>query len=267
MTKINTEIRQTTIACLAAVGFVALVGVGIWLAIYSTRFVPTVVNRTGAAAVYLGTEMNNGANAAAVYLGSIFNQAPSSVISSVSTSTEPTIISFGVASSTVSTTTAKSTVVKPHIPVATTAGEKTENTYQISGGTSTSGLSGLPDLVVNIDNVGYLQSISTDSFIASSTIPAGSRPAVKFTVKNIGTNVSGSWRFSASIPTQTVYIYQSQLQQPLNPGDSIDYTLGFDQSSAGANKTISITANFDHLVGESNTDNNSASTAVTILGS
>ena len=36
-------------------GFVILVGAGIWLAVYSTRYVPTVVNRISAAAVYFGS--------------------------------------------------------------------------------------------------------------------------------------------------------------------------------------------------------------------
>jgi hypothetical protein len=138
------------------------------------------------------------------------------------------------------------------------------------GSTTTSAapsLFGFPDLVVSIKDIGYLATSSAESFVASSTVPFGSRPAVVFTIKNVGTNATGAWRFSASIPTQTAYIYQSQLQPPLNPGDSIDYTLGFDQANKGANKMISITANFDRTITESNPDNNSASTNITILGS
>jgi len=128
-------------------------------------------------------------------------------------------------------------------------------------------LTGLPDFIVTINEVGYLTTSTTDSFVASSTVPTGNRPAVKFTIKNVGTNTTGSWRFSASIPTQTAYIFQSQPQQSLSPGDSIDYTLGFDQANRGSNQTISITANFDHAVAESNSDNNSNSAKITILGS
>jgi hypothetical protein len=128
-------------------------------------------------------------------------------------------------------------------------------------------LYGFPDLVVNITAVGYLATTSPDSFVATSTVPASGRPAVKFTIKNIGTNVAGAWRFSASIPTQTAYIFQSQPQQILNPGDSIDYTLGFDQANRGSNQTISVTANFDHAIAEITVNNNSASASLTILGS
>lgn len=246
---VTTSSRATAIHTLAAIGFIALVGAGMWLAVYSTRYVPSIVGRVGSAAVYLG---------------SVFTPAPAPSLVVVPTSTaSSTIISFG--------TEASSTAQKPIAttqpkPIAPTPGQKTSGTYPISG-TSGATLYGYPDLIVTIKAVGYLATSSADSFTASSTVPTGGRPAVSFTISNVGTNVSGSWRFSASIPTQTSYIYQSQLQQPLAPGDSIDYTLGFDQANKGADQTISITANFDHAVTESNPDNNSASTKVTILGS
>lgn len=243
-----TPARQAAINGLAVVGFVALVVAGIWLAVYSTRFVPTIVNRVGSAAVYLG---------------SVFNPADEPTLSVVSTPTASTTISFGDSNSTTSTPTTPSRTN----PIKTTAGEKTIGVYQIDGATATGALSGLPDLVVDISSVGYLASISADSFVATSTMQSSNRPAVKFTVKNIGTNKSGQWRFSASIPTQSSYLYYSPFQQSLNPGDSIDYTLGFDQPISGSNKMISVTANFDHAIGESNTNNNSASVSVTITGS
>lgn len=247
--------RQAATTGLAVVGFIALVALGIWLAIYSARFVPTIANRFGSAAVYLG---------------SVFHKdAPSSSLVVVPTAS--TTIPFGdVEGTTTPSTTATTTEGAPitkrssHI-VKTTAGEKTATTTQI-GGTSAPSLSGLPDLTVQITSIGYLTTTSGDSFVASTTVPKGNRPAIKFTVKNIGSNVMSSWRFTASIPTQTAYLYQSQMQQALNPGDSIDYTLGFDQATAGSNKSISIVVNPDHAVAESNTGNNTATAVVTILG-
>ena len=240
----NERSRRAAERGLAVAGFIALVVAGMWLAVYSTRFVPIIVNRAGSAAVYLGSLF-------------VQNHKPSNSV--ISTSASSTIIYFGGATSTVP---AAATVKK----VATTAGTKTSSVYQISG-TATPSLSGLPDLVVYINAVGYLTSASTDSFVASSTVPSGSRPAVSFTIKNIGTNTSGQWRFSTSIPTQTAYIYQSPLQQSLLPGDSIDYILGFDQANKGTGETVSVTANFDRAAKESNTDNNSSSAKMTILGS
>lgn len=240
--------RQTAIHVLAVIGFIALVGAGMWLAVYSTRFVPSVVNRIGAAAVYLG---------------SVFTPATGPSLSVVPTPTASTTISFGDVNSTVPV---KMSTTTPAKRVPTTAGPETSGAYQI-GTTTPSSRFGLPDLIVTVGAIGYLATTSADSFVASSTVPAGSRPAIRFTIRNVGTNVAGAWRFSASIPTQTAYIYQSQPQQSLNPGDSIDYTLGFDNPIPGSEKMISVTANFDHVVAESNPNNNSASAKITILGS
>lgn len=241
--KTVTSHRQATINGLAVVGFIALVIAGIWLAVYSTRFVPAVVNRIGTAAVYLG---------------SIFTPSGGPTLSVVPTAS--TTISFGTAATTSTGTTFNNTK-----PVATNVGEKTSGTYQI-GDTETNALYGLPDLAVNSIATGYLALASTDSFVASSAVPYGSRAAVTFTIKNIGTNWSGTWRFSASIPTQTAYTYNSQPQQSLAPGDSIDYTLGFDRAKTGYDQSISITANFDNTASESNINNNSVTAKITILG-
>lgn len=254
-----TQTRRAATHGLAIVGFVILVGAGIWLAVYSTRYVPTVVNRMGAAAVYLG---------------SVFTPSTAS-LSVVPTPTASSTISSSTTGSVVDTTT---TVAEPaastQTPPATTAGEKTNTTEQISG-TTVGRLSGLPDFITTISAVGYLTTTSADSFIASSSVLAGARPAVKFSIKNIGTNVSGLWCFSATIPTQSSYLYQSQPQQSLNPGDRIDYTLGFDQAYRGVDQMISVTANIANTANtatcaraviESSADNNSASAKLTILG-
>jgi hypothetical protein len=243
--------RQTIVNSLAVVGFVVLLAGGVWLAIYSARLIPLVamngINRVGGAAVYLS---------------SFFNQAPEPSLVVVETpTTASTTISFG---DTGTDANSASSVPKPSTP---TPGPKTSGTYP-TGGTNTSlTLSGLSDLVVIINKVGYLATTSAESFVASTTVPSGSRPAVNFTIKNIGTNTTGPWRFSAVIPTQSSYLYQSQPQQSLNPGDSIDYTLGFDEASRGTEKVITIMVNFDHTVAESNTQNDTASTTLTILGS
>lgn len=237
--------HQATIQGLAVVGFIALIVLGLWLAIYSARFVPATVNRLGAAAVSLSQ---------------IFVPEKVPAITVIPFAQDNTVPS----SITVPSTT-EAAVPIPPAPAKTVPGAKSNITVPM-GSTTPTVLSGLPDLTVHIDAIGYLASSTPDSFVATSTVPTGSRPAVKFTIKNIGTNVAGPWRFSASIPTQTQFIYQSAPQQPLNPGDRIEYTLGFDQANKGIDKMISITANFDRAITESNYDNNSNSATVTILG-
>lgn len=239
--------RQSVISGLAVAGFIALVGLGMWLAVYSTRFVPTVVNQIGSAAVYIGSAF-------------IPAHKPTLTVVPVASST---IISFGQASTTPSTPV--TTPVKTKPATHTTAGSQTTPTY-ILHDTKPIAPYGLPDLSVEITTIGYLASTSANSFVASSTVPTGSLPAVSFSIRNVGTNVSGPWRFSASAPTQNAY-RQSELQQSLAPGDRVDGILALDHAIHGASQVVSITANFDNAVSETTTRNNSASTTITVLGS
>lgn len=244
--------RRAALYGFAAVGFTALVAAGIWLAIYSSRFVPDTVGSLGAAAVSLTQ---------------LFSQEQSPTLSVIQPSSGE-VISFDTSPA---TSTGISPIEKSQNKVtaqsaASVRGKETTSVVELTPKTAAA-LSGLPDLLLRIDGVGYLASSTSDSFVATTTAPSGNRTAVKFTVKNIGTNVAGPWRFSATIPTQSSYLYQSALQQPLSPGDSIQYTLGFDQANRGANQPVSLTANFDRIISESNSANNSATTSITILGS
>ncbi|HVW82914.1 MAG TPA: CARDB domain-containing protein [Candidatus Paceibacterota bacterium] len=233
--------RQTATAALAVVGFIALVALGMWLAISASRYVPGTVSRIGAAAVALG---------------SVFSPAQQPPASTASSTPSAIVIGNG-ASSTPATST-------PAVPdsVPTTPGQETSQQYQISGDTAP--LSGLPDLSVTVSAVGYLTTNSTSSFVPASSVPAGNRPAVEFTVKNIGTNAAGAWTFLASIPTTSGFVYTSLPQQALNPGDSIDYTLGFDSAAVGSGKQIMITVNSTHAVAESSYANNVATAIVNV---
>lgn len=251
MNEIGTNVpnRTTIINILAIAGFVALIGGGMWLAAYSTRYVPSVVGRMGAAAIYLG---------------SVFTPAQEPTLSVIPTAS--TTIPFGEETNPTDTLATETAVPQASKSIVPTAGKQTSKTIQIGNATTTAttpvSLSGLPDLVVTINSVGYLASTTAESFVATTTV-VGYRPAVNFTIKNIGTNMTGSWRFRATIPTTTAYLYESQPQQSLAPGDSIDYTLGFDQANKGV-QTISVIADFDKTVKESNEDNNNTSTKVTI---
>lgn len=238
--------RSAGLMALAIVGFIALVAAGMYLAVYSARYVPTTISKIGSAAVALSSVFTHGPSGLAVVPGS----------------TSTTTIPFGDSTTTTSTTT--TTPPASTGTGATTAGPETTTSTQIGGTTAPAAYFGLPDLAVNITSVGYLTTNSPDSFVAAAVVPNGYRPAVKFTVKNIGTNVAGAWRFSAVIPTTIGFQYQSVAQQPLNPGDSIDYTLGFDQATTGTGETISITANFDNAIAESNSGNDTATALVTV---
>jgi hypothetical protein len=90
----------------------------------------------------------------------------------------------------------------------------------------TTNLYGTADLAVRILSVNSLSSQQ-------------GRVAVQFEISNVGTNVApAGWMFSATLPVGYSYIYNSQTQQALYPGDRIVYTLGF--TSAINNQYCSI---------------------------
>lgn len=229
----TTTTRQTAVNSLAIVGFVALLAVGIWGAVYSSRYVPNVVGKLGTAAVYVG---------------SIFSPAEEASIATT-TPTGPTTIDFGTGTATTTATTTPATTT----PKRTTPAP----TYRVVRATTTPTYFGYADFAVSAMAIGYLNGDSTDSFMVSPTVPSGKRPAVKFSVKNIGTNQSGTWDFSATLPTTSGSNYSSDAQRSLNPGDSVDFTLAFDRAEKGSDKAVVITVNKTRNVSEINFDNNS----------
>lgn len=239
--------RMAAIHGLAVVGFIALIVLGIMLAIYSARFVPAAMSRVDSAAVYLSQVFTPASKNALT----VVPQIPFSATSTASTT----------ASNATTTTVTSPLLGNASVPVANTPGPKTTTT--INPGASTAPLSGLPDLAVTITQVGYLTGNSTDDFVGGSPVPAGSNPAVKFSVTNVGTNVSGSWNFSATLPTSNSFTYTSNPQQSLRPGEHIDFTLGFNEPQSG-NRTLTVTVDPNNQVVESNEANNSAAQAITI---
>lgn len=249
--------RDRAVKGLAVVGFVALIVMGVWVAVYTTRYIPNIIN---------------GIAGAAVYLGSVFVPAPASPGLTV-VPTASTTLSFGGGATSTATAPKKKTT--------------TGNLYggtQVSIPTQTSVAPyGLPDLSAFIDATGYMASGSY-TFVSTSTIPYGSRPEIRFTIKNVGTNISGPWRFSFTIAPASTETYRasnltctrtttsvgdgvtctSEVQQSLNPGDYIDYTLDLEQFRLGINQTYTIVANSDNTVPESSSANNTATATVTL---
>ena len=244
---INLSTRQVAVGVLAVIGFITLIGASMWLAVYSTRFVPSVVNRIGGAAVYLG---------------SVFTPSPAPGLSVVSTPTASTTISFGTASSTISTSISST----PKEPLATnwTPGTPVDITSGTVSSPAPINYYGSPDLAVEIKTVGY--TVADGNIIATTTIPAYTQSAVKFRVTNVGTNVSGPWTIRISIPERT---YEQTLNSLVPTGSNVppnEYVAYFINVAPGANRPIVITIDPKHQLSESSTANNIASTSVTILG-
>ncbi len=244
---------------LAVVGFIVLAAAGVWLAIYSTRFVPTVVNRIGSAAVYLSSVFTSPKGAS---LSVVPTLTPSSIASTTVPSTDSVVATTSVATTSAP---AASTTEKP---IQTNWVPGTPVTIT-NGATSTPVVShyyGLPDLAVDIETVGYLG--ADGNIVATTTIPAHAQIAVKFRVTNIGTNPSGSWAMNIAIPSAGAFASQTfDALESLVPTQPSEYVARFDNIPGGTNWIIVITLDPKHQLTESSTANNVASTSVTVLGS
>jgi len=237
--------RQATINALAIIGFVALVFIGIVLAIYAARYVPVAVSRIAAGAAYLSTNGSGGNNLQVV------PSLPFPAATTTATSTKPAV-----------------TTTKPTTG-GTTAGKPTTTTYPVGGVAQTpvpATLYGLPNLVTSITAVGYVDDNGT--FIADKTINSDQALAVQFRITNTGTNVTGAWRIHATIPTRSngTFKFNSDDQESLAPGTWVDYTLHLDPRDVkvGDDQEIDVTADFDKDVTESNESDNEASATISV---
>lgn len=140
-----------------------------------------------------------------------------------------------------------------------TPGDKTDTTVQF-GTTTTDRFSdpnGKPDLKVTILETGTISRV-TGEFTATSTIQSNKRAAIKFEIQNVGTKKISDWRFNSVLPTSPRYIYNSERQPELYPGDKIEFVLGFDSIIKTENAGAKVTVNADPTGSfyELNEDNN-----------
>lgn len=111
------------------------------------------------------------------------------------------------------------------------------------------------DLSVRIIAVGVIDSY-TGAFVARAPYSPSEVSAVQFDIQNVGGTPSGSYTFSANIPTSQPYTFSSQVQPSLSAGSHVVNTLRF---SPAMNGTFSV-----QLHGaDSRTSNNFASIWVT----
>ncbi len=156
-------------------------------------------------------------------------------MSNATTSSSSAIAQGGATVSVVANATTATTA--PTITPATAA------THAASA--TTAAQTGTPDLAVHIT------SASNSAGIA----------AVTFTISNDGTAPSGSYYFTAQIPSSPTYTYTSPMQSSLDPSAHVVNTLRFSQN-AGQAGVFSVTVDPASLVRESNRTNNTASQTI-----
>ena len=91
--------------------------------------------------------------------------------------------------------------------------------------------------------------------ISAYTDPSGTA-SVTFDIANVGGSPSGTYSFTAQLPTTQPYTYASPIQPPLIPGSHVVNTLRFTQAQSGV-VSISINAS------DANKSNNYSSQVVT----
>jgi len=101
--------------------------------------------------------------------------------------------------------------------------------------------------------------ISGSSFREDDQINESDEAAVRFTVKNIGGEPTGSWKYTiTNLPYKNDDEYESETQSSLRPGESVEIIIGFDGVDEGDYK-IKIEVDSDDDVDEESESNNTKS--------
>lgn len=243
--------RRAAVNGLAVVGFIALVFVGITLAIYAARYVPETVARLGAANVYFSSIFGGDEN------GEDLEVVPGEEVPF------PSDDESNVDNDNVPSLDEDEKDETPSTPSTPTTPRPTTPTVIQVPVTVPITPYGKADLTVRLMATGYLRSANTSSFVSDNEVPEGERPAVKFRVTNSGTNYTGTWNFKAKLPTTSSYTYESKNQASLAPGQYVDFTLGFDRPKDGE-QTITITIDSEDDVDEYNERNNTLSIEIEV---
>ncbi|MEK7644703.1 MAG: hypothetical protein AAB391_00050 [Patescibacteria group bacterium] len=127
-----------------------------------------------------------------------------------------------------------------------------------TGGIAQNGVSnpnGNIDLTATILETGYINT-TTLAFVAAKEVKPDQRAAIRFEIVNLGSKRASDWTFAAVLPTFPGYIFQSNTQQALNPGDRVQFTLGFDSILKKAENEFIINVDPIGSVQETNKTNN-----------
>lgn len=199
----------------AIVGFGALIVAGIFLAIYAARYVPEALSRLSSAVILSSDGGNDGAPA---------------------TTTPSTTKPAATATTTKPVTTPTTPVIyTTPTRVVTQTGPK---------------LYGLPDLtLINVEG-GYMRG---STFIEDDNVPDGRDAALRFTVRNSGTNIASGWKVRVEVEDEDTAIGSGGT---LYPNGTQNFSLRVTDPKQEKNKTIQIEVDYQNRVAESNERNN-----------
>lgn len=247
------ETRNTRAAVygLAVVGFLALVVIGIMLAIYASRYVPEALTKLASFG-----KNDSGLSVVPTTTLPFATSTPATTTPAVATSTKPVATTTPAKTGGAAPITGYKTVVTTY---------PTLGSVQIPSN-SPQNLTGLPNLTTTIVAVGYLD--NDQNFVADKTISSSQQLAVKFRVTNTGTNVTGVWSLKVLMPTRNndEFEYDSDPQHSLNPGAYNDYivSLNKNQARVNDNDVVTITADPDGKITETSERDNTQNVTVSV---
>ena len=218
--------EKATMNGLAIIGFIGLVIAGMLLAVYAARYVPGALSRLSSA-VYLSSDKTD--------------------TGTTDTNEDPT-------------PEPEAPVVVPdtssddHTDTPSTGGPqyvapKPTPTYTYTT-TTEKPLSGRADLALSGVRVGYFRG---STFVEDDQVPDGRDMALKFTVRNGGTNKASGWGIRVKVEGERTATGAGGL---LYPDGSQTFTLRVTNPEAGSNREISIEVDYQDDVDESNERNN-----------
>ncbi len=124
---------------------------------------------------------------------------------------------------------------------------------------------GLPDLQVSVLGTGIIDPVSKQ-FVSTSYAGSADEIAIKFVVKNVGTNVSGAWKLRINTPSRTTPYYDSDYQTSIKPGDMIVFTTSFNTPINTGINTAYITADPLNAISEVSEANNQIVVPINVNG-
>jgi hypothetical protein len=124
-----------------------------------------------------------------------------------------------------------------------------------SGGSNTQA-TGPADLSVRIIATGVVDMYG--NFVQRAPFSPDEIAAVKFDIGNVGGTATGVWYFTATLPTNPAYTYQSPAQASLAPGAHIENILRFRPVMMGGG-SVSVYVDPQGSVSEASESNNTAS--------
>jgi len=148
-------------------------------------------------------------------------------------------------------------------PVTTSATPNTVTTY--SNAPVQPAYYGKSDLEITLVNTGIIDP-ATKQYIQTNYAGFNDEIAIRFQVKNIGTNVSGNWKLRINSPSRTTPYYDSDYQQSIRPGDRMIFTTSFNSPVATGVNTVYITVDPLSMIDEYSKTNNQLIVPVNVQG-